>query len=174
MIILPLEFKDGSGGYSAAPLTYKQVARKGNIAVYQRFYDDGKPKDFETIVVKILPKGTKIFDKITEDDEEKYPGTATWGRLAWSFGNQSAAVSKMEEMVKGDTFGEKEKVPELDVVVDGVKYFTVTQFATNNNVPYINAANMIKELLEKGSVKLIGEKHLNPKGKASKIYTKTS
>lgn len=180
MITLALEFKDGSGGYSQSPLNYKQVARQGNFAIYQRFYVDGHPKDFEVIKIKVLPKGTsQKFPngnvKVTEDDEEKYPTTSSWGKMGWTFGNLTAAQGKMETLLNNheeDT--EENDSVKTDVVVDGTTYFTIKQYSEQHNIPYVNANLLIKEMLEKGSVKFVGEKHLNAKGKASKIYTKTT
>jgi hypothetical protein len=176
MITLPLEFKDGSGGYSQAPgpLNYKQVARKDNIAVYQRFYIDGRPKDFETVVIKVVPKGTVIFKAPPSlDDEERYPSTGQWGKLGFSYRNQDAATEKMETLLASGNFEEtsEEEQAEMNVVVDGIGYFTVKQYAENNKLTYIDASVEIKKKVEGGSIKFVGEKRLNPKGKASKIFS---
>lgn len=168
MKTLPLQFKSGEGGYSASPLTYNQIIRNEDYAIYQRLDENGKTKDFEVIAIRIIPAGTAIFGQPpTIEDEEKYAVTSSWGRCGWTFKNLGSAQNKYNELISQSV---KEDVTETNVDVDGVKYFTVGQYATNNNIPYVNANIIVKELLAKGTIKFIGEKRLNAKGKASKIF----
>jgi len=102
MIQLEKQFVSGDGGFGANPLTYKQVVRNDKFAVYERSRD-GVVKDYETIKVKILKVGTRIFKEIVAEDTERYPGTSEFGRLAWSFGGQGgkeAALRKYETLNK--------------------------------------------------------------------------
>jgi len=174
MKTLPTEFVSGEGGYSAAPLTYKQVVREGLLAIYQRFYEDGKPKDFEVVKLRVIPAGTAIFGQPPSiEDEERYAVTSSWGKCGWSFSHLIPAQNKFIDL-KNDLVNDAEnEAASTDVEVDGVKYFTVGQYATNHNMPYVNANLIIKELITKGSVKFIGEKRLNAKGKSSRIYSTT-
>lgn len=103
MIKLELEFKSGVGGYSQAPRQFKQVARNENFAVYERGYD-GKIQGHEVFKIKILKKGTQIFDKIVEEDTERYPGNNDFGRFAWSMTGKfsyEAAMHRFEQLTKG-------------------------------------------------------------------------
>jgi len=123
MISLELKFVDGAGGFTAAcggPLTYVQVARTDKTAVYQRFYPDGRAKDFEVFRIKIDPKGkvqkfpdvikkdadgkviscTPGLVKVIQDDTEKYPSTGQFGFIAWSFHNKGAAMTRYEKLCK--------------------------------------------------------------------------
>ena len=98
---LETQFVSGEGGFSATPLTYTQVIRNNNFAVYERSLD-GKVKDYETIHIKILKAGTRIFQQVLTEDEERYPGTSEFGRLAWSFtGNgKNAAINKFNQLTE--------------------------------------------------------------------------
>lgn len=101
MIKLKEKFVSGDGGFSATPLTYTQVIRNNNFAVYERSLD-GKVKDYETIHIKILKAGTRIFQQVLTEDEERYPGTSEFGRSAWSFtGNgKNAAINKFNQLTE--------------------------------------------------------------------------
>jgi len=102
MKTLETQFVSGEGGFSSNPLTYIQVQRNGKFAVYERCCD-GKVKDYETIVIRTLKAGTKIFKQTLTEDEERYPGTSQWGHYAWSFGNKSAAINKLNQLVKSES-----------------------------------------------------------------------
>jgi hypothetical protein len=100
MIKLETEFKSGEGGYSSDPLTYTQVIRNEWFAVYCRSKSNGRPKDWETIIIKVSPKGHKIFKKVYLDDTEEYPSTGQFGSKAWSFRNKQAAIDKFNFLIK--------------------------------------------------------------------------
>ena len=100
MIKLQETFVSGDGGFSANPLTYTQLKRNEKAAVYMRSRD-GKPYDYETFLIKIKPKGTRIFQKVLEDDEECYPSTSQWGRIAWSFTSVGMAMHRFHELTHG-------------------------------------------------------------------------
>jgi hypothetical protein len=97
MIELEKEFISGEGGFSADPLTYTQLKRNEKAAVYMRS-KDGKPYDYETFLIKVKPKGTRIFQKILEDDEECYPSSSQFGRIAWSFNDIGLAMHRLHEL----------------------------------------------------------------------------
>mgnify|MGYP003344862314 CR=1 FL=1 len=98
---LETQFVSGEGGFSATPLTYTQVVRNEKFAVYERSLD-GKVKDYETIKIKLLKAGTRIFQQVLTEDEERYPGTSEFGRSAWSFsGNgKDAAMNKFNKLTE--------------------------------------------------------------------------
>lgn len=110
MIELEKEFVSGAGGFSDKPLTYTQLKRNEKVAVYMRSRD-GKPYDYETFLIKVKPKGTRIFQKVLEDDEECYPSCSQFGRIAWSYGNVGMAMLRFHELTHGKV---KEEVVEED------------------------------------------------------------
>lgn len=97
MIELETQFVSGDGGFSSNPLTYTQLKRNEKAAVYMRSRN-GIPYDYETFMVKVKPKGTRIFQKILEDDTECYPSSSQWGRVAWSFTQIGLAMAKFHDL----------------------------------------------------------------------------
>lgn len=171
MVKLETTFVSGEGGFSTDPLTYTQLARTETTAIYERSRN-GIPKDYEVFRIKILAKGTKVFQTITEDDQEKYPGSSQFGFIAWSFNNRVYAMKRYEELSKqaSDAAEGKEEVKKEMVIP--IKEFTVGEFAEQNGMTYANAFVFVKGALEKGSVKFLREERRQAKGKPSKIYTK--
>lgn len=100
MIELEKEFVSGVGGFKSTPLTYTQLVRNEKVAVYQRSRD-GKVYDYETIVIRVKPKGTRIFQTVLEEDEEFYPSCGQWGKFAWSYTNSGLARIKFLELTQG-------------------------------------------------------------------------
>jgi hypothetical protein len=176
MITLETEFVSGADGYSQAPgpLTYKQIQRTGDVAMYQRFYADGRPMNFEVFRIKILPKGTKVFETITEDDQEKYPGASQFGFSAWAISDHDRAVAKFNELCQEIVDKNSVKEAKKDLVIP-IQEFTTTDFAKANSLNYIAAANWIKSAMESGKIIFLREEHRHSKGKMSKIFVaKTS
>lgn len=175
MIKLETNFTSGDNGYSQAPgpLNYKQLARTASVAIYQRFYADGRSKDWEVFRIKIKPKGSKIFELITEDDQETYPGGSQFGKNAWSYSNQSRAQSKYDELCKeADTDDGRGAISVKVEGVSPVGEFTTKEFAASNGIEYPEAFLLIKAGLENKSIIFLREERRNAKGKASKVYSK--
>ena len=185
MIILEKEFVSGEGGYSASPgpLTYKQVAREGKFAIYQRFYVDGSPKDFEVVVIRTIPKGTvstfpapkgqteKII-KISESDEEHYAVTSSWGRCGWSYHGKNAlngAKQKFAELCKDFKMEESGETEPVAAIIIPEGRWTTKEFGEKNGIDYAEAVKWIKENLDIKIVAL-GEERRNVKGPMSKVF----
>lgn len=195
MIKLETEFVSGVGGFSATPLTYKQVVRNDSFAVYERSYA-GRIKDYETIIIKVNPKGFQIFDgKPLEDDTEVYPSTGQFGFKAWSYGNKGAAIHRFIELtnesVKPEDDGnEVEPVgdaPVTDAVVTGhrgrkpkerhelqipVGEFSIKEMNELNQSEYQDSLFFINEQITKGTIKYLRDERRNAKGKPSRIFAK--
>lgn len=172
MIKLQEKFVSGEGGFSSDPLTYTQVARTENTAIYERSRN-GKVKDYEVFRIKILPKGTQVFQTVTEDDEEKYPSTSQFGISAWSYQNKRAALFCYEELNKEAAKNDTPENATSSVIIPDVE-FTVGEFADKNSLSYANAFVFIKSAVADGSVKFVREERRNVKGKPSKIYAKAA
>lgn len=175
MIALEKEFVSGEGGFSAEPLTYKQVKREGLVAVYERSRD-GKVKDYEVIIIRVDPKG-KVFKfpggvvKTLDDDKENYPSTGQWGKVAWSCGSLDNALRRFERVQREALTPEVEEEKTITIPIGE---FTTTELAESNQVSYMDATLFIRAAVENGTVKLLKEEHRNAtgKGKKSKIYIK--
>ena len=177
MITLETEFTSGSGGF-IPPLKYKQLQRNGIYAMYQRFNPDGVVKDIEVIVINTVPKGTiQKFPggvvKVTEDDAEHYATTSFWGKKGWSFHGINAiqgATAKLNELVN-----EPNKTPTIGgALTIPVVEFTTKELSELNKIDYASAVIFIKEQLGSGAIKFVREERRNVKGKASKVFSKTS
>ena len=166
MKLLEKTFVSGEGGYSSDPLTYILVDRTKDTAVYQRL-QNGKIKDYEVFNIKILAKGTKIFSKIIEEDEERYPATSQFGFSAWSYNNKLAALHRFKELNKDDVAIE----PKKEYILPNNE-FTVTEVADLNKSNYISASNFIKECIAKKKVQFVKEVRRQSKGKLTKVYKK--
>jgi hypothetical protein len=170
MIKLETSFISGDGGFYQDPLTYKQLKRTHKVALYERSRN-GSVKDYEVFIVKVDPKGKKIFDKVLEDDREKYPSSGQFGFLAWSYINLKSAEDRFDKLEREENVpdGEKEKKKELTLPFGE---FTVTELAEKNKVLYPIASFFIKTALETQIIKFLREEHRAVRGKASKIYAK--
>jgi hypothetical protein len=176
MIKLEITFTSGVGGFSGPDvLTYKQIVRCDTAAIYERSRD-GKVKDFEVIKIKIVPKGTSIFNAPPSlDDEEAYPSTGQWGKSGFSYRNLGAAEKKYAELVQkiSDAADEDGAEPSVSSSITiPVKDFTTTELAEQNHIQYTEAVKFINESITKGSVKFVKMERRNAKGKESKIYAK--
>ncbi len=160
MIKLETDLVKGSGGIR---LQYKQLERKGDVALYQRFKLDGKPFDYEVIIIK-----TK-FDPELGDEKEEYAPSSSWGRLGWSHVSLEAAKKRFEKTCQKQDPNYKEPVIEF---VLPFKEFSTKELAEHNHVTYVDAVKFIKLGLEGGSVKFVREERRNVRGKATKLYSK--
>lgn len=168
MIKLEKEFVSGEGGFSANPLNYRQLKRTDKVALYERSRD-GKIMDYEVFFITMFLKGRRVFAKVLEDDEEHYPSTGQWGKIAWTLPNFETALKRFNELENRSNIPENEEETPL-TIPDGE--FTVRELAENNNIEYIVASNFIKTALEIGTTKCVGEKRFHAKGKPSKLYAK--
>jgi hypothetical protein len=117
MKILETQFISGAGGYSSDPLTYTQVARNDNFAVYERSRD-GKVKDYEVFRIKVLKAGTCIFQQVLAEDEEQYATSSSFGKTAWSFtggiGAKGVAMAKFDSLTKAWNEPDEEETPDTE------------------------------------------------------------
>jgi hypothetical protein len=174
MINLQTQFVSGAGGFATNPLTYKQLDRTGKVAIYERSRD-GVPFDYEVFKIKVLPKGTQVFKTITEEDEEKYPGSSQFGGSgcwAWPMATLARAMAKYNEVVK-ETDGTTEVEPQKAIAAP-IGEFTIAEFGEKNGIEYPQAYLIIKAALANGSVKLVREERRNARSKATKIFAKSS
>lgn len=167
MIKLETTFVSGDGGFSTNPLTYTQLARTDKVAIYERARN-GRAFDFEVFNIKVLPKGTKVFESITEDDQERYPGSSQFGFSAWTFVSRDRAMDRYNELVK-ESLGETTEKKELVIPVGE---FTVGELAEKNSVDYARASLFVKTGVESKVIRFVREERRQAKGKPNKIYSK--
>jgi len=171
MIKLEKTFVSGEGGFSTDPLTYTQLARSETTAIYERSRN-GVPKDYEVFRIKILPKGTKVFQTVTEDDQEKYPGTSQFGFIAWSYNNRARAMKAYEDLTKEAAGAAEEEAKPAKAVVVPVGEFSTIELAEKNGIQYATASIFMKDALSTNKIKFVREERRNVKGKPTKLYIK--
>jgi hypothetical protein len=156
MKTLQTEFISGDGGFSANPLTYKQLARNQNYAIYERSRD-GEVKDYEVFKIRILPKGHKIFAKILEDDEEQYPSTGQFGVSAWSFGGKFGLERAMNRYKSLNNKSLEEPVKKAKITLPAKPKWTMLDLLAVN--PSRNKANLyleVQDLIKEKVIKKVG------------------
>ncbi len=165
MIKLEENFISGMDGFAQDPLTYTQIQRTDNVALYKRSRN-GIVKDYEVFNIKITPKGTDFFGTASLDDKEIYPKANSFGKTAWSYSNLGAAKFKFNELVNPPEHEIQEiKWPETE--------FTTREFAELNDLTYAKAQKLIKE---NPNIEFVGKKDIKTTRKAGiqkAIYYKT-
>ena len=187
MIILEETFTSAAGGFAGEPLNYRQLIRSDKAAIYERSRD-GIIKDYETIKIRITPKGTvqkfpNGVTKITEDDEEMYATTSLWGKIGFSFKNKQAAINKFNELnsiqaVKDDSEIEPmavnvaSKINNTTFIFPATEKFSTSDLANANKCEYITASLYIRQSVNDGSIKSAGTERRAARGKLTNLYTK--
>src|ERR1041384_1631451 len=78
--------------------TYLQVARQGDIALYQQVHKASGHIRYEVIKIKIQPEHTWPTGGVTPE-KEGYPAAGGWGQVGGTFFNLKTAQQKMAELV---------------------------------------------------------------------------
>ena len=182
MIILEETFTSAAGGFAGEPLNYKQVIRSDKAAVYERSRDS-IIKDFETIKIRITPKGTvqkfpNGVTKVTEDDEEQYATTSLWGKFGFSFKNKQAAINKFNELNTAQAVKDDEETNESETpthstttfIFPSQVKFSTKELAETNNCEYITASLWIKDAVKTGTIKSAGSERRASRGKETNLF----
>jgi hypothetical protein len=191
MITLEKEFVSGAGGFSADPLTYRQIIRTDKFGLYVR-HRDKRIMDFEVFFIAVNPKGQENkfpngTVKILEDDTEVYPTNSNFGRTAWTTNNLIVALEMFDRLIAGqpvhlspsaETTETTPKVHKpVSVNIADLKIpegeFSTRELAEFNQVLYPVAFTFLKDAIEKGKVKFTREERRNAKGKATRLFAKT-
>lgn len=102
-------------GWASNPRLLTQLKRSQHNALYQVAEEKTNTiTGFEVFKIRILPKGTKIFDTVTQDDEEKYPTAEQFGRTAWFAGDLAQAEMIYNRLETGNQPCSGETEPEPD------------------------------------------------------------
>ena len=173
MIKLEKAFKWGGDGNAVNPHFFQQVKRNDVAAIYKRTIEaTGHFVGYEVFQVKVLPKGTQIYQKVLEDDMEKYPGTSAFGRAnAWFCINMERATNYFEQITREVIANAAPAVVHELAIPSGE--FTIQEFADANSKAYPQAFVMLKEQIAKGAVKFSRAERRNARGKATNLYVKS-
>lgn len=159
---------------------------KGNVYIYHRTRMDGSHFIYEVIIPKILKGGTEVFEKTYEEDQERYPGAAAWGKYGWNCNTLERAEELLKKAV--DKLNGEKKVKEKYVPTGRPKgrqavkrpelVFPTKKTWTMKDLLKINkeytqpvASLALKPLIGK-SVQIVGEKkNKTGRGRAAKVYS---
>jgi len=88
---LPKEFRrDG--------FNYRQVAREGDIAIYQQVWSGCADPSVCYGVIRIKRREGFVVDSRFIPPAEVYPRSEQWGELGWTFCNKDAAFAILREL----------------------------------------------------------------------------
>jgi hypothetical protein len=171
---------------------FVQVKRQGDVCIYQRFSEDGKPFGFEVFKVKVVKAGAKLpGGELVEEDYERYPSANDFGRSAKFVGNLEAAehcFGVMTGEIKDEVTPEPVKTP-IGEKVKPVRSFKKTaapkngylipsgefnqrDFAKVNGLPERGTVYNIIQSLIGNQIKVAGKKQLHGKGRATTFFLK--
>jgi hypothetical protein len=195
MIELPTEKKWGGDGWGQDPRLLLQVKRTPKTALYRvTSFKTGTTTGYEVFRIGVIPKGTVIFDTVTEDDKERYPTAEDFGFSAWNTASLGEAEDIFDHLEKGeDAHGNtpKFKVVKTDsgeptpepvkrqhYVGIGLSIpsgeFSVDELATSNKVHYAKAYLFVRDGQTNGTIKFVKKEHRNGSRKPTKIFAKSA
>lgn len=193
MIKLPSEFVENAD--KTGTQTFKLIKRTDKVALYQRIRKDNTTFAWEVFRIKVIKKGTVIYDKVLEDDKEQY-GSVTkkkFGRYdihCCKFLDQAEAIydrlnkefddSTDEEELDSPTpergnndapkRGRKAKQIKMPIPCKGEK-FTMKKLMLISGESQPNLYVRLKSLLEQQLVSIVGEvREANTRGRAQVVY----
>lgn len=78
---------------------FKQLAREGNIAVYEKVLGpEGLCYSLE--VIKVRRRGRCVINGRVLEEAEVYPPSESWGREGWTVATKDRAFEKMAELLE--------------------------------------------------------------------------
>lgn len=102
--------------------------------------------------------GTQTYD----EDTEMYPGASLFGTFAWHCSTEARALDRFDELIKGvDKDEETIEIPKGE--------FTVTEYAEQLGVAYVEVANWAKEQIAEGRVRVVRQERRHKIGRATNI-----
>lgn len=161
--------------------TFKQLRKQDGVALYERI-KNGRHYDYEVFVVKTVVAGAPLPNgKKVEESYEAYPGSASFGKTAWSVQNFDRAVQKFDELVakmKSEVGQPKRRGRKSKVVASfelPKTKFTMRDLIAKTGltqpVLYIRVQSLIKD----GKIKEVGRvKSASGRGRATVVYKTVS
>lgn len=166
MIELLKEKRWTGDGWAGDPRLLTQVKRSQHNALYQVAEEKtGRVTGFEVFKIRVLPKGTKVFDTVTADDEEKYPTAEQFGRTAWFAGSLVQAERIYNKLEAGGNPGGVDEPNPTSPVADAPEPDVKPVVKRGRGRPPKGGNPTIK--LPKGEFKMQDVADLNSMGKAN-------
>jgi hypothetical protein len=170
-------------------MQFNQVKRDGNVALYERKYPDGRTHSFEVFEVKTIKAGAKLPNgEVVAEDYERYPGSAAFGKSAYSVNSQERADVRFEQLkvyVAGKQTATDDDEPVVskagrkavirpEIVFPEVNPWKMKDLLALNPVwtqPLLYLA--LQKAITGGVAKCVGElKVAGARGKPAKLYAK--
>ena len=78
-----------------------QVKRTDDVAMYRRENLDGTIRSYEVFIIKTRKKGDPLPNGMVEkEDRECYPGSASFGKIAYDCKTEDQAETRFEQLLK--------------------------------------------------------------------------
>lgn len=159
----------------------KESTKNGNVYIYRRDRMDGKLHMYEVIVPKFMKAGTEIFGAVYDEDQERYPGSSSWGRNGWDFPRRELAEKKFEQIVNKlngievvkeptPTVSKRKTTTRPALVLPEKSKWTMKDLVKANPAYSPSLAQMTLRSMIGESVQVVGEKK-GKRGKPAKIYS---
>ncbi len=83
---------------------FKLMKREGDVALFEKINPSHKSgtKHYEVVIIKNVPERTFPNGKVTEA-HEAMPSPEEWGSSGWSPYDYAAALTKFDEISRGNT-----------------------------------------------------------------------
>jgi hypothetical protein len=118
----------------AGKMTFTQVKRDGDVALYERTRADGTHFNYEVFIVKQTFAGAKLpGGAVEKEDRECYPGANSFGRTAYDCLTIDHAEDRFDQLVtrSKDISDAREKSVVTGKVVRAKKAVKVSRFDLN-------------------------------------------
>jgi hypothetical protein len=144
--------------------------RDQNVYIYVRIKTDkvgDKVFGYEVVIPQIKKAGTYPLPgggtQTYDEDTEMYPGASVFGQFGWFCASEANAERVFDELVKGDDKSND------DVIEIPKGEFTVTEYAEQLGVAYVEVANWVKEQIAEGRVRIVRQERRHKIGRATNI-----
>jgi len=79
---------------------YKQIAREGELAIYEQRWYDSESVAYEVVYIYVRPAGINPWTQEWHPAQEAYPGNSEWGQSAWTYTDLDRAYAAFRELQK--------------------------------------------------------------------------
>jgi len=183
MITLEKEFQTNAN--STGLQTFRQIkhgtrrvtnrrtkeTRDQNVYIYVRIKTDkvgDKVFGYEVVIPQIKKAGTYPLPgggtQTYDEDTEMYPGASVFGTFAWFCSTEDRAESTFDKLVK-----EAEEKSDEEPISIPTGEFTVTEYAEQLGMAYVEVANWAKALIAEGKVRIVRQERRHKIGRATNI-----
>lgn len=163
------------------------VKRTEDVAMYRRERLDGIIKSYEVFIVKKRYKGDPLpGGNVESEDRECYPGSASFGKIAFDCKTEDRAEVRYEELIKKVNLSnqaKEEAVKSGKSVKRGRKAktevkveiprgrFTVKMMTTDTGYSQPVIYQIVRKWVDDGIIKVVGEfREEGARGRAQVLY----